>query len=155
MEQPSSPDPEGADVGPGGAPDFNPASIPRWGQVVAGVLLLPIALLSSVGAASIFGIPKVQGDPRLQLLAVAICLLCLWTVVLAVRLIFGLQGRYGLMGPLVLRIISITAVCLVIGGLFTGVWREYPFRTALLSIIYIMVAVRTWKVADYRSRSVA
>lgn len=43
--------------------------IPRWAQIAAGVVLLPLALLCVVGAISIFGIPKVQSDPVLQLFA--------------------------------------------------------------------------------------
>ena len=137
-------------------PDLSPESpsIPRWGQIVAGVLLLPLTLLCMVGAVTIFGIPKVQSDPLLQLLAAVISLLCLWAVSLAVRLILGLKGK-GLMGPVALRIAATVAIGLVIGGLFTGVWMEHPFRSAVLSISYVLIAIRLWKVADYRSRSVA
>ena len=73
-------------------------TIPRWAQVTAGIVLLPLALLCVVGAVSIFGIPKVQGDPVLQLFAALWSLLCLWAVVLSVRLILGLRGRFGFFG---------------------------------------------------------
>jgi len=136
--------------------DQSPESpaLPRWVQIVAGTVLLPLTLLSTVGAATIFSIPKVQSDPLLQLLAVVIFLLCVWAVSLSVRLLFGLKGK-GLFGPVALRVIAVAAVCLVIGGLFTGIWIDHPFRSAVLSISYVLVALRFWRVAAYRSRSVA
>jgi hypothetical protein len=127
-----------------------PAPLPRWVQVIVGVVLLPFTLLCVAGAASIFGIPKVQADPLLQLLAALICLLCVWAVALAFRLLFGIRGRYGLMGPATLRVIAVGAVGLIIAGFFTGVWVEHPVRSGLLSISYILVAIRLWQLAAHR-----
>jgi len=125
-------------------------SLPRWVQIVVGLLLLPFTLLCLVGAATIFGVPKVQADPLLQLLAAFICLLCLWAVALAFRLLFGIRGRYGRMGPIALRVIAVAAIALIIGGLFTGVWFEHPLRSGLLSVSYVLVAIRLWQVAAHR-----
>lgn len=130
-------------------------SIPRWVQIIAGLVLFPFTLLCTVGAISIFGIPKVQSDPLLQLLAAVISLLCCWAVVLTFRLLFGLKGRHGLMGPFALRIVAVAAIGLVIGGLFTGVWAEHPARTAVLSVSYVLCAIRLWQIADHRMRNVA
>ncbi len=141
--------------GVGETTSSEPPSIPRWVQVVAGLVLLPITLLSMVGALSIFGIPKVQASAVLQFFTALICLLCLWAVILAFRLLFGVKGKYGLMGPLALRIVAISAVGLVAASPFSGVWAEQPLRTALLCAIYLAAAVRCWKVASHRSRSVA
>jgi hypothetical protein len=134
------------------APASEELSLPRWAQVLVGILLLPVALLCVVGAISIFGIPKVQGDPLLQLVAGVICALCLWVLVLAVRLILGLRGRYGLMGPVVLRIGAIVAIGLVIGGVFTGVYVEHPVRSLVMAAVYIVVSIGLWRLATYRSR---
>lgn len=130
-------------------------AIPRWAQVVTGLVLLPLSALCSIGAVSIFGIPKVQSDPLPQLLAAAICLLCVWAVVLATRLLLGLKGKYGLMGPFALRAISVVAIFLVVAGLFSEVLSEHPFRTAMLSACYVVIAVRLWKIASFRSSSIA
>ncbi|HEY7639986.1 MAG TPA: hypothetical protein VH814_09695 [Steroidobacteraceae bacterium] len=136
--------------------DSTPESpaLPRWVQVIAGLLLLPFTLLCTAGALTIFGVPKVQSDPLLQLVAGVISLLCLWAVSIAVRLILGLKGK-GLFGPLTLRIIAATAIGLVIGGLFTGIWVSHPFRSAALSICYVLIALRLWKIAAYRARGAA
>lgn len=151
MNQPK--DPEVAPSEPHHCEDlpFEPESVPRWVQISVGVVLLPLTLLCAVGAASIFGIPKVQGDPLLQLLAAAICFLCLWAIVLAVRLLFGIRGKGGLMGPWALRAVGVAAVGLVVGGFFTGVWSEHPIRTALMSAAYVPVAIRVWRSAGNRS----
>jgi hypothetical protein len=132
--------------------DVSPESppLPRWVQIVAGLILLPFTLLCVAGAVSIFGIPKVQGDPLLQLLTALICLLCLWAVALAFRLLFGIRGRHGLMGPVALRVIAVAAIGLVLGGFFTGVWFEHPLRSVLLSVSYILVSIRLWQVAAHR-----
>lgn len=126
-------------------------SVPRWVQVLAGVALFPITLLCLVGAISIFGIPKVQADPFLQLFAGLWSVLCLWALVLSVRLILGIRGKYGLLGPVALRIAAVVAVGLVIGGVFTGLYVEYPVRSTLLAITYVVVAVRLWRLATHRS----
>ena len=131
-----------------------PVRIPRWGQIIAGVVLLPVALISTAGAVSIFGIPKVQSDPLLQLLAAAICLLAIWAVVLACRLVLGRRGKW-FFGPLALRISAVAAIGLVVGGAFTGIWIDHPIRSAALSIAYVLLAVRLWNLAAYRSSSVA
>lgn len=125
-------------------------ALPRWAQIIAGLALLPFTLLCVVGAASIFGIPKVQGDPLLQLSAAFFCLLCLWAVAIAFRLLFGIHGRHGLMGPSALRVIAVAALALIVGGFFTDVWNEHPLRSALLSVSYILVARRLWQVAAHR-----
>jgi hypothetical protein len=130
-------------------------TLPRWLQVVVGLLLLPFSLLCLVGAVSIFGIPKVQGDPLLQLVAGVICALCLWVVVLAARLIFGLRGKYGFMGPVALRIGATVAIGLVIGGAFTGVYVEHPVRSVVMAVVYIVVSIGLWRLATYKSRRAA
>jgi hypothetical protein len=130
-------------------------TIPRWAQVTAGIVLLPLALLCVVGAVSIFGIPKVQSDPVLQLFAALWSLLCLWAVVLSVRLILGLRGRFGFFGPLALRIIAVVAIALVIGGAFNGIYVAHPIRGSLLAIAYVLIAIKLWRLAAHRARRAA
>ena len=126
-------------------------TLPRWAQVLLGVLLLPFALLCVVGALSIFGIPKVQGEPLLQLVAGVISALCIWVVVLAVRLILGLRGKYGLLGPVTLRIGAVVAIGLVIGGAFTGIYVQHPVRSVVMAVVYVIAAIRLWRLAAYRA----
>lgn len=129
-----------------------PDSLPRWIQVIVGMLLLPMTLLCVAGALTMFTIPKVQTDPLAQLLTVVISLLSVWGVIIAVRLILGLKGKYGLLGPIALRTIAAVAVGLVIGGFFTGAYIEHPLRATALVIIYAVVAVRLWNAADRKSQ---
>lgn len=128
------------------------STIPRWLQVIFGALLLPLTLLCVGGSLTIFTIPKVQKDPFAQLFAAVICLLCAWGVIIAVRLLFGLRGKHGLLGPLALRLIALAAIGLVAGAFFTGAYLEYPLRTAALGVFYVAVAIRFWKLAARRSQ---
>jgi GrpB-like predicted nucleotidyltransferase (UPF0157 family) len=127
------------------------ATAPRWLQFAAGLVLLPITLISVVGAVSILGVPKVQGDPLLQLFAGVIIVACTWTVLIAARLLMGIRGRYGLLGPTALRIAAAAAIALVIGGAFTGFYVEQPFAGGLMAIAYIAISIRLWRLAAYRA----
>lgn len=135
----------------GAVPNSDEPGLPRWVQILAGLVLLPLAALSVVGSISIFGIPKVQADPLLQLLAGAIVLLCLWASSLAVRLLLGLKGRRGLFGPTALRVIAVVAIALVAGGFFTGIYATHPVRSVALSISYVLIAWRLWQMAARRA----
>lgn len=128
-----------------------PATIPRWLQVIIGTLLLPLTLLCVGGALTIFTIPKVQADPLLQLLAAVISLLSMWGVMIAVRLIFGLKGK-GLLGPFALRVMSAAAIGLVVGSLFTDIYAEHPVRAIAFAVLYVVVAIWFWQLAARRSR---
>lgn len=128
-----------------------PASIPQWLQVIAGILLLPLTLLCVGGALTIFTIPKVQADPLLQLLAAVISLLSVWGVTIAVRLILGLKGK-GLLGPLALRVMSAAAIGLVVGSFFTDIYVEHPVRAIAFAVMYVVAAIGFWRLAARRSR---
>ena len=132
-------------------PHSHEPDLPRWAQILAGIVLLPFTVLSVIGAISIFGIPKVQAEPLLQPFAGLIVFLCLWVAVLAIRMLFGIRGRYGLFGPVALRIIAMVAVGLVVGGAFTGVYLQHPVRSTVLAISYAAVAIRLWQLAAQRS----
>ena len=67
---------------------------------------------------------------------------------------FGVKGK-GLFGPVALRAISVAAIGLITGGFFTGVWITDPLGSAALSISYLLTALFLWKLAAYRSGSVA
>jgi len=109
-------------------------------------------LLCVIGAVSIFGVPRVQGDPLLQLFAALWSLLCLWAVVISVRLILGLRGRFGFFGPVALRIAAVAASALVVAGAFTGIYVEHPIRGGLLAITYVFISIKLWRLATQRAR---
>ncbi len=126
-------------------------TIPRWVQITAGIVLLPFTLLSLIGAVSIFGIPKVQGDPLLQLFTGHLRVVRVGSRP-SIRLIFGIRGSNGLLGPTALRIAAIVAIGLLIGGAFTGIYVEHPVRSVLLAASYVVVSIKLWRLAAYRSK---
>jgi len=130
--------------------DIEPSQIPRWGQVVAGILLTPITLLCVVGSGAIFTLPNVRGSPPFLCLAAAITLGSLWTVSLCVRLIFGLGRSAGLFGPLALRVIAVGVLGIVTSGLFTGYYAERPVVGGVMALSYVLVARRFWTLGKFR-----
>jgi hypothetical protein len=131
--------------------ELEPRQLPRWAQVIAGIVLAPIALLCVPGAGTIFTLPKVRGSPPLLLLAAAILLGTLWVVAVCVRLVLGVKRDVGLLGPHAMRIIAIGALGLVASGLFTGYSLQHPAVGGLLAISYVATARRLFALAKTRS----
>jgi hypothetical protein len=130
--------------------ELEPHQLPRWAQVIAGIVLTPIALLCVLGAGTIFTLPKVRGSPPLLLLAAAILLGTLWAVAVCVRLVLGAK-RVRLLGPHAMRIIAIGALGLVASGLFTGYYLQHRAVGGLLAISYVATARRLFALAKTRS----
>ncbi len=125
--------------------------LPRWAQVIAGLLLTPVALLCVIGAGTIFTLPKVRISPPLLLLGAAVLLGTLWTLVICVRLVCGIKRNVGLLGPWVIRFIAVGALGLVVSGFFTGYYREHSTIGGILAISYVGVARRLFALANTRS----
>lgn len=130
---------------------LEPGQLPRWAQIIAGLFLAPVALLCVIGAGTIFTLPKVRVSPPLLLLGAAIFLGTLWTLVVCVRLVFGIKRNVGLLGPSAMRIIAIGALGLIVSGFFTGYYREHPIIGGILAISYVGTARRLFALANTRS----
>jgi hypothetical protein len=130
-----------------------PTQLPRWAQVIAGLVLTPVAFLCVLGAGTIFTLPKVRGSPPLLLLGAAILLGTLWVAVVCVRMVFGVKRNVGLLGPWAMRIIAVGALGLVVSGLFTGYYGQHPFVGGTLAISYVVTARLLFALANSRSMS--
>lgn len=141
-------------------PNADEPSLPRWAQMLAGIVFLPMTALALIGAISIFGLPHDDSsarvsEPVVHLFAGVMVLLCLWAGSLAIRLIRGRRSTYGLFGPFSLRVIAVGAIGLGIGGIFTGAYVEHPVRSSLMAIAYVILAIRFWQMSVQRSRNAA
>ena len=130
---------------------LEPGQLPRWAQIIAGLFLTPVVLLCVVGAGTIFTLPKVRVSPPLLLLGAVVFLGTLWTLVVCVRLVFGIKRNFGLLGPSAMRIIAIGALGLVVSGFFTGYYWEHPAIGGILAISYVGAARRLFALANIRS----
>jgi hypothetical protein len=130
---------------------LEPRQLPRWAQVIAGLILTPVALLCVLGAGTVFTLPNVRRSPPLLLLGAAILLGTLWVAVVCVRLVFGVKRNVGLLGPWATRIIAVGALGLVVSGLFTGYYRQHPLVGGTLAISYVVTACRLFILANTRS----
>jgi hypothetical protein len=133
--------------------DDEATGLPRWMQVIAGVLLLPMTLLCVGGSLTMFSGPRIQTDPLVQFMTVVISALSVWGLMIAVRLIFGLKGKYGLLGPFALRVMSAVAMGAVVGSFFTRIYVEHPIRAAAFAILYVVASIRFWRSADRKRRT--
>jgi hypothetical protein len=131
-------------------PTVDSRGLPRWAQVIAGLLLFPIAIICVVGALTMFSLPNVQHSLPLISLTIAVLLLTMWTLVVTVRLVAGMKDRFGLFGPWALRVIAMCAIGLTIGGIFTGYYVERSVIAFPMAISYILLARRLWHLAAER-----
>ena len=108
-------------------PDYTerPTEIPRWGQVVTGLIVATLTLL--LAAASLIGLVLNPSDknPQLSILLGSVfLLLCVWLSRISLRLLTGSKNRGGLLSPRALRMVSLFFVIFPIAGLFTGYYRR-------------------------------
>jgi hypothetical protein len=135
------------------APDSEPPKLPRWAQIIAGLFLLPIALLCLAGSVVLVLAPPGKAPLLAMSLGVVFVLICLWVLWLAVRLLANRPG-HGLLGPFALRASALLFFALPIGGVFTGYWREKPLIAAIQTLCYLAVATTLWRLAKGRKHAV-
>lgn len=110
--------------------------LPRWVQILAGVILGLFTLLCALASLALLFTP----NKRLPLLAIPAVLLlvlgCVWVLAKCFRLITGRKTRGGLMSPLALRTVSYFLLILPIGGFFTGYFREEGALAIFQAVAY-------------------
>ena len=135
------------------APDGEPPKLPRWAQIIAGLFLLPIALLCLAGSVVLVLAPSDKAPLLAISLGVVFVLICLWVLWLAVRLLANRPG-HGLLGSFALKASALLFFALPIGGIFTGYWREKPLIAAIQTLCYLVVATALWRLANRRKHAV-
>lgn len=124
--------------------------LPRWAQILAGLLLLPFSLMCLAGSLVLAFAPSDKAPSLAIIVGIAFVLICFWVLWLSVRLLTGHAGR-GLMRPFALKAASLLFVVLPIGGLFTGYWRHNPVVASVQTFFYLVLAFALWRLAKQRT----
>lgn len=120
--------------------------LPRWVQVLAGLVLGSLTLVSACGSLVLsFGVNK--PNPILASVVGFVLLLgCLWVLEKCLRLVTGRKIRGGLLSPSALRVVSYYFLILPVVGLFNGYYRRMGVVALLQALMFIFafVGLRTF-----------
>lgn len=105
-------------------PEIPEKEVPRWVQVLVGLVLALLTLLCGFASATMLVVPN-EKSPILTIIVGLILLLgCLWVFEKCFRLLTGRKNRGGLMAPNTLRVVSFFFLAPPVAGLFTGYYRK-------------------------------
>jgi hypothetical protein len=110
--------------------------LPRWVQILAGLILGLLTLLCGFASLSLWFAPSSK-SPLLGVVAGLVLLLgCLWVLEKSFRLLTGRKNRGGLMAPGTLRVASYFLLVIPIAGLFTGYYRTMGLLAVFQALSY-------------------
>ena len=116
--------------------EYQEKELPRWVQVSAGVVLAVFTLLCAFAALE-FLLLAPKPAAVLGIVAVSILLLgCLWVLAKCFRLVTGRKHKGGLLGPTMVRVVSIFLLVIPVAGLFTGYYREMGGLAIFQAVMY-------------------
>ena len=131
-----------------------PLTLPRWIAIPAGLLLLPIVVISMLGSAFLAADPPRANPIAAQLVGLVMLALCIWLATKCFRLILGRRSKHGgLFSPNALRVFSVLSLLMPLGGLFTGYIAEHPLRSIAVGSAYFGMAIGLWSLAATREKS--
>ena len=130
-----------------------PPRLPRRAQIVAGLLLLPTALLCLAGLLVLVISPPDKAPILAMLLGAVSILVCLWVLWLAARLLSNRPG-HGLLGSFARRASSLLFFLLPLVGVLAGYWRQTPFVAAAQALCYLAIAATLWRLARGRGHAI-
>jgi hypothetical protein len=133
-----------------------PPTLPRWIAIPAGLLLLPIVLVSIAGSVFLIADPPRANPIAAQLVGLVMLALLIWLAAKCVQLIFGRRSKHGgLFSPNALRACSVVALLLPAGGLITGYAAEHPLRYIAVATAYVGIAIGLWRLAAAREQKLS
>src|ERR1700730_13853205 len=110
--------------------------VPRWVQVVAGLVLALLTLLCGFASVTMLIVPN-EKNPILTVVVGLILLLgCLWVFEKCFRLLTGRKNQGGLMAPNTLRVVSFFFLALPVAGIFTGYYRRMGPVAIFQAVMY-------------------
>ena len=117
-------------------PETPEKEVPRWVQVLAGVVLALLTLLCGFASVTMLVVPN-EKSPILTIVVGLVLLLgCLWVFQKCFRLLTGRKNPGGLMAPNTLRVVSYFFLALPIAGLFTSYYRKMGPVAIIQAVMY-------------------
>ena len=117
-------------------PETPEKEIPRWIQILLGVVLALLTLLCGFASAELLVFPNEKGPVLSIVIGLILLLGCLWTLEKCFRLITGCKNQGGLMAPNALRVLSFFCLALPVAGLFTGYYRKMGLVAIFQAVMY-------------------
>jgi hypothetical protein len=107
-------------------PETPEKEVPRWVQVLVGLILASVTLLCGFASVTMLVVPNEKSPSPILAIVVglALSLGCIWVFEKCFRLLTGRKNRGGLLAPNTLRLISFFFLALPVAGLFTGYYRR-------------------------------
>src|SRR5882724_1090246 len=119
-------------------PETLEKELPRWVQVLLGVVLALRTLLCGFASVMPLVFPKEKNSILSMVIGLILLLGCLWTFEKCFRLITGRQDQGGLMTPNTLRVVSFFFLALPVAGLFTGYYRKMGLVAIFQAVMYFL-----------------
>lgn len=123
----------------------------RWLRILAGLVLVPISLLFTMGSAALVVWATREAPAGTTLLGGILFVVSLWLLILGIRLLLNRPVSGGLMSPLALRVVAAVYLCIPLAGLWTDFYQEQGFLAVLQALVYFGVSAALWKLARARS----
>lgn len=116
-------------------PETPEKEVPRWVQILAGLVLALLTLLCGFASVTMLVVPNEKSPILTIVIGLVLLLGCLWVFEKCFRLLTGRKNRGGLMAPNTLRVLSFFFLAPPVAGLFTGYYR----KTRLVAIFQAMM----------------
>jgi uncharacterized membrane protein len=119
-------------------PETPEKEVPRWVQVLVGLVLALLALLCGFASVMMLVVPN-EKSPILTIVVGLVLLLgCLWVLEKCFRLLTGRKNRGGLMAPNTLRVVSFFFLVFPVVGFFTGYYRKMGLVAIFQAVMYFL-----------------
>ncbi len=117
-------------------PETPEKEVPRWVQVLVGLVLALLTLLCGFASVMMLVVPN-EKSPILTIVVGLVLLLgCLWVSEKCFRFLTGRKNRGGLMAPNTLRVVSFFFLAFPVVGLFTGYYRKMGMVAIFQAVMY-------------------
>jgi hypothetical protein len=117
-------------------PETPEKGVPRWVQVLAGLILALLTLLCGFASVTMLVVPNEKSPILAIVVGLVLLLSCLWVFEKCFRLLTGRKNRGGLMAPNALRVVSFFFLALPVAGLFTGYYRKMGVVAIFQTVMY-------------------
>lgn len=120
-------------------PTTEPKALPRWVQILIGLVLFPLLLPCLAGSLMLALLPNEKAPVLATVAGILMALMTIWLFAICFRLVSGRRVSGGLVGPRALRSFAWLFLLLPLGGLFTGYFAAHTLWAVIQSAIYVNV----------------